>query len=313
MCWRRRRKCLNAYTLTTNRLVLTLKVSLIIPTFDRIASLRLVLQSSLLSASDMEIILVDDKSPQGSSIQKLAKDYGAAYVRNQSQELERQPALCRNLGFEASTGEVIVFNDADTLLASNALEAHARYHAQNPNAAVSSQVWSIAYNKAALDAVQESDVNKSRALAHAAIHDASISWSEINNPHPSDNWWAFLSAQCSFNRRDFERVGRWDEKYSGWGVEDNDIGYRVCKAGMRILYVSDIPCFHIDHPLTREQYKQKCRTALRNLKYMCKKYPEIEKEERVAHRMKELESLSENELKDVTRQGTAGGGPITPN
>jgi GT2 family glycosyltransferase len=260
----------------------------------------------------MEIILVDDKSPQSSSIQSLAKEYGAAYVRNHSQEFERQPALCRNLGFEASTGEVIVFNDADTLLATYALEAHARYHAQNPNAAVSSQVWSIAYNKAAHDAVEESDLNKLRTLAHTTIHDTSISWSKISDPYPSDNWWAFLSAQCSFTRRDFEKVGRWDDKYSGWGVEDNDIGYRVYKAGMRILYAADVPCFHIDHLMTHEQYTQKCRTALRNLKYMCTKYPEIEKEERVTKRMKELETLSENDLKDATRQGTAGGGPIIP-
>ena len=283
-----------------------------IPAFERIASLKAVLQSSLHSAGDMEIILVDDKSPQASSIRKLAKDYGAAYVRNKSNEVERQPALCRNLGFEASTGEVIVFNDADTILATYALEAHVRYHAQNPNTAVSSQVWSIAYSEAALEALQESEVNKLRALAHSAIHDTNISWSEIDRPRPSNNWWAFLSAQCSFNRGDFEKVGRWDEKYSGWGVEDNDIGYRIYRTGIGILYASDTPCFHIDHPMTREEYAQKCRTALRNLKYMCKKYPEIQREERVTQRMKELETLSENELKSMTRQGTAGGGPITP-
>jgi GT2 family glycosyltransferase len=259
----------------------------------------------------MEIILVDDKSPEASSILELAKEYGAAYVRNESKEMESQPALCRNLGFEASTGEVIVFNDADMLLATNALESHVRYHMQIPNAAVCSQFWRIAYSKTALDALQEPDVNKLRTLGHSAIHDTSISWSEISDPHPSSNWWAFLSGQLSINRRDFEKIGRWDEKYTGWGAEDNDLGYRIHKAGMQTLFASDIRAFHIDHPITREDYAQKCRTALRNLKYMCEKYPEIEKEERVRQRLKELETLSNSELKNVTRQGTAGGGPIS--
>ena len=298
-------------TLATTRLVQSLKVSLVIPAFGRMASLRAVLQSSLHSASDMEVILVDDKSPEGSSILKLAREYGAAYIRNESKAMESQRALCCNLGFEMSTGEVIVFNDADTLLAANALESHVRYHVQVPNAAVCSQFWSIAYNKTALDALKEPDVNALRTLGHSLIHDADLSWSETSDPHPSSNWWAFLGGQSSFNRRDFERVGRWDEKYTGWGVEDNDLGYRIYKGGMQILYASDIRAFHIDHPMTHEDYAQKCRTALRNLKYMCKKYPEIEKEERVTQRLKELETLSESELKNVTRQGTAGGGPIS--
>jgi GT2 family glycosyltransferase len=191
------------------------------------------------------------------------------------------------------------------LLAANALESHVRYHERIPNAAVCSQRWSIAYSKTTLDALQKPDVNKLRALGRSAIHDTSISWSRIRDPRPSSNWWAFLSGQASFNRGDFERVGRWDEKYTGWGAEDNDLGYRIHNAGMQILYASDIRAFHIDHPITPEEYAQKCRTALRNLKYMCEKYPEIEKEERVRQRLKELETLSE--LKNVTRQGTASG------
>jgi hypothetical protein len=42
---------------------------------------------------------------------------------------------------------------------------------------------------------------------------------------------------------------------------------------------------------------------------MCKKYPEVLRDERVRRRLEELEALAAG-VSGVVRQGTAGGGPI---
>jgi glycosyltransferase involved in cell wall biosynthesis len=284
------------------------KISVVIPAFDRLASLRSVLQSCARACEHAELVVVDDKSPLSIDIMNLASEYNAIYVRNESSRSEREPALCRNLGLDASSGDMVVFNDADVLVAPNALDLHAKYHSENRNVVVDAQIWSIYDGQPTIDAIREFTLGELKNHAHRVVQDV-VPWSTIDTPQPSDNWWAFLSAQCSFKRSDLLTVGRWDQEYSGWGVEDNDIGYRIYKHALRILYASDILCFHIDHTLSPDEYREKCRSALRNLKRMCKKYPEVLRDKRVRRRLEELEALAAG-VSGVVRQGTAGGGPI---
>lgn len=286
-----------------------MKTSVVIPAFDRIESLRSVLQEWRRSGDNTELVVVDDKSPHAKAIEDIANQHHSLYVRNPSRKSEREPALCRNLGFNASSGDVVVFNDADVLPAPNALELHRRY-AEKGSVVVDAQVWNIAGGQAVVNKMQRFTIDELTSVSQPAIQDQAIVWSTFEHPIPSNNWWAFLSAQCSFRRKDLLRIGRWDEGYSGWGVEDNDIGYRICKEGLRIIYARDVRCFHIDHSISREEYREKCRSALRNLRLMCEKYPEVAADERVRSRLQELERLIQGDFSYVVRQETVGGGPI---
>lgn len=288
-----------------------------IPTFERIRSLSAVLKSCTQTNGefDLEIVVVDDKSSNGTEIKRLAQESKAIYVRNDSGQRERQPALCRNLGFEASSGDIVVFDDADVLLPPNASDRHVQYHAAHTGVVVDAQVWSIPEGEDAIETLPNFTLNELKQRSQRVIQDPDIRWSTLRKGpfrtvRPSDNWWAFLSAQCSFKRADFVKIGRWDEAYAGWGVEDNDIGYRIHKNGLRIIYAKDLLCFHIDHPITREEYKRKCESALRNLKIMCSKYPELLRDTRVRNRLRHLETLLASGFGDIARQETTGGGPI---
>ena len=287
-----------------------MRISVVIPAFDRLDSLRSVLRSWAQPDNEIELILVDDKSPNADALRKTAADCNAVYVRNESARSEREPALCRNLGFEASLGDIIVFNDADIIAAPNAAELFVRYHTTVENAVVDAQVWSISGGQVAVDSLNSFALDELTSVSKP-FYQAEIDWSTASRPRSSNNWWAFLSAQCSFKRETLMAVGGWDREYSGWGVEDNDMGYRICAKGFGILYARDIPCFHIDHAVSREEYMEKCRSALRNLKRMSEKYPEVMKDDRVRSRIKELEGLVKTNLAKISRQSTAGGGPIT--
>jgi glycosyltransferase involved in cell wall biosynthesis len=284
-------------------------ISVIIPAFDRLASLHSVLQCYR-GADNIELVVVDDKSPHSAEIQEISKKNGALYVRNESRASEREPALCRNLGLDASSGDIIVFNDADVLVPDNAVELHRTYHMRNRSVVVSAQVWSIPDGEGAVNAIKEFTLEGLKSVARPFVQDGSIRWSTVDDPVQSDNWWAFLSANCSFKRAELVRIGRWDQEYRGWGVEDNDIAYRAFTHGLHIFYSCDLVSFHIDHTMSREHYREKCRSAFRNLKLMCEKYPSIAGEERVRRRLLELEALSKGDLSHVVRQATAGGGLV---
>jgi hypothetical protein len=143
------------------------------------------------------------------------------------------------------------------------------------------------------------------------IPHADVPWSCIDKIGFSDNWWAFLSAHCSFKRKDLDEIGGWDSSYSGWGVEDNELGYRAHKRGFSFVYAQDLKGFHIDHPITHDEYIEKCASALRNLRLFCSTFPATGQDPRVKARIEELELIVEGGAAATTRQKTAGGGIIT--
>ncbi len=50
-------------------------------------------------------------------------------------------------------------------------------------------------------------------------------------------------------RSDFERVNGFDERFVGWGQEDDDLGLRLRAAGVRLESVLDLTCsLHVWHP-----------------------------------------------------------------
>jgi glycosyltransferase involved in cell wall biosynthesis len=296
-----------------------MKTSVVVPAFERLGSLRAVLQSCRQNVreEDIEVLLVDDKSPYGQNIEELAREYDAIYVRNNSGRTEREAALCRNLGLEASTGEIIIFNDGDIILAPTAMSTHKHYHSRLVNIVIDAQVWSIPEGEPALERLPSLRLGDLKHRARPSLKHVKIRWSRLTGRilpwsvlHPSKDWLPFLSAQCSFKREDVLRVGGWDENYSGWGFEDTDMAYRLYKSGLSIIYAADIPCFHIDHPMSQEEYIGKCETALRNLKYMMHKYPELSNENALIRQLQNLESQVKGDISHTARQGSAGGGPI---
>lgn len=54
-------------------------------------------------------------------------------------------------------------------------------------------------------------------------------------------------------RKDLERVNGFDEAYVGWGQEDDDLGRRLYRAGVRpVVCLATAPAVHIPHRLRRQ-------------------------------------------------------------
>jgi GT2 family glycosyltransferase len=151
----------------------------------------------------------------------------------------------------ASCGEYLLFSDADCIFPPDHLAIHLR--ARRPDLVLAGNCFRL--TKQANDRIDLS------AIASGAFQDF-VSRSERRRlvrlwfknqyyqliRHPSK---PKLNA-CDFGiwRRDFEAVNGFDEGFVGWGCEDDDLGKRLRRAGVRIeTIVRHTRVYHLWHPL----------------------------------------------------------------
>lgn len=115
-------------------------VSVIIPTYNRLNTLRRVLQgleAQTYPQTQFEVIVVSDGSTDGTD--EFLADYAAAgpsfLVRPLRQD-NQGVAAARNHGIAAAEGEIILFLDDDVVPASNLIAEHLRLHRERPQGIV---------------------------------------------------------------------------------------------------------------------------------------------------------------------------------
>ena len=96
-----------------------MKISVIIPVFNRKTDLQRCLDSITIPDDDCEIIVVDDASVDGSF--EFAAAYPNSYVKTFKNLQNRGVNYTRNRGVEYATGDYIVFLDSDDTFLPNAL------------------------------------------------------------------------------------------------------------------------------------------------------------------------------------------------
>jgi glycosyltransferase involved in cell wall biosynthesis len=116
------------------------KVSVVIPTFNRAATLRRALGSVLRQSRPAdEIIVIDDGSTDG-TFELLARDFPKVRVRVQQ---NRGVSSARNLGIAAATSDWIAFLDSDDEWLPEKLEIQFRELAMRPEYRIchSDEIW----------------------------------------------------------------------------------------------------------------------------------------------------------------------------
>src|SRR5262245_9044887 len=119
-----------------------LKVSVVIPTFNRGCSLEETLKYLLANKPDgydaLEIIVVDDGSfvPAREVVEPRALDMlehqGVRWLRQKN----AGPASARNTGFRNASGDIVLFLDDDILAPPDLIKAHISAHRSHPGAVI---------------------------------------------------------------------------------------------------------------------------------------------------------------------------------
>ncbi|WP_339062217.1 glycosyltransferase [Tepidibacillus marianensis] len=70
--------------------------------------------------------------------------------------------------------------------------------------------------------------------------------------------WIFcITRAVSFRKTLLDQVGYFHEEFAGWGSEDNELGYRLYKAGAIFYVAPQITTYHQEHPYVLTERKKR--------------------------------------------------------
>lgn len=251
-----------------------MEVSVCVPYKNRLTNLRLAFEAlarQSLGTDRLEVVL--GVMEHSTELLQLCRDYAdrldvVAVVTDREFHIPH----ARNLAMRSAQGEVIVQMDADTLLDEHALERVVANFEFGQHQCVLGQVVGYGNN-------QDGDV------AEVQEHSFEEYSADLTAMAASDNWpadprfqvphhvpWMFAwTGLVALRRSDVVENGLYfDESFRGWGVDDLEWGYRVCRAGIPIERRGDIFALHLPHP---RDSKANERTETRNYDRFIRKWP----------------------------------------
>jgi len=237
-----------------------LDISVVIPTYNRLDTLSQVVPTLLaqdLPGERFELLVCDSNSTDGT----------AGYL---ARVAERHPnvrhlpgpytgrAAARNAGIHAAGGGIVLFNDSDILASPDLLSTHLARHRERSKIAVVG--WEV----------QVKDLDD---YAFKRDHPA-----ERGHLHPPGRkrlpWLYFLTGNASVPRDALIAVGGFDESFTGYGHEDLELGYRLERAGLEIVYEPKAVNYHCQD-IPHDDQKEKMKLAGRSTVRFYRKHPDF--------------------------------------
>lgn len=233
-----------------------MEISVIVPTFNNRSVLEKTLdalQTQTFRAADYEIIVVDDGSTDGTA-EMVEAMRGPVQIRSLTQSnLGR--AAARNLGARAAQGRILLFIDSDIWATSGVLAAHHRHYPAGAGRR-GVQGRSVTHPDARTttfmktrDITPDLTVRRRRNLSPVHIN----------------------ARNFSILRAEFETVGGFDERFTGYGWEDIELAVRLRGRGVVFDYEPDALSYHF-HVETLDGLRRKMRQMGEGAVYFARKH-----------------------------------------
>lgn len=229
--------------------------SILVTTFRRPRHLALVLESIALQRRvprDFEVVVADDGS--GDETPRVVAAFAAEAdfpVRFTTQPHEGfRLAQVRNNAARLAVGDYLLFLDGDCILPRGHLAAHR--DRRRRGLALLGHCARLSEETSRLLVPENLSVTNLAGLISAAEARS------LSRRHRRARWHALVrhpskprltGGDFGLWRSDFERINGFDERFVGWGQEDDDLGIRLRMAGVRLESVLDLTCsLHVWHP-----------------------------------------------------------------
>jgi glycosyltransferase involved in cell wall biosynthesis len=237
---------------------MTLRLSVVVPTYNRLDTLRHVIPSLVaqdLRGGAFEVIVADSNSTDGTAeyLAGVAREH--PFVRHLPGPYTGR-ASARNAGIAAAQGRVVMFTDADIIASPDLLSRHLEHH-DRPG------VRAVVGMEVQVDSFED-------YLRKRADHSKRT---PLHGEKPKRlSWLYFLTGNASVPKAELERVGRFDEDFTGYGHEDLELGYRLQHAGVPIEYEPRAVDYHW-HPVPWDEQQQKYELAGKSTVRFYRKHP----------------------------------------
>ncbi len=168
-------------------------------------------------------------------------------------------AACRNNGIRHSAGDYLVFIDADFIVLPGTVRAHKKKAAPGFFVAGRCKYLDQAESREILagGCSPESLIKKYSLLPDKPIirdHREFKIYGLLRRVGLANERKQTFGGHFSLFKKDIEAVNGYDENYTGWGGEDQDMALRLCKAGLRgKSAIKDAKAIHLWHPRELEE------------------------------------------------------------
>jgi len=201
----------------------SLDVSVVIPAHDAEGVLPACLRSvSSSEGLSFEVIVVNDASTDGT--ERIAREHGCRVI---SVATNIRSANCRNLGAQHAAGEILVFFDADQTMQPDTLSRYVEVLRDHPT--VDAVVGSLAP-----DTPMSGFFSKFKNFQHHHTHQTA-----------EQDGATLDSGRMAIRRHAFEELGGFEPAFTGAGIEDIALGYRMHRGGRRIRFAPSIQIVHL--------------------------------------------------------------------
>lgn len=237
-------------------------LSVIMPAYNRAKVLRKAIKSFLdqsLQRSAYELIIVNDGSPDETKAvvsEFVLRCSNIVYCEQEN----KGPAAARNLGLRHARGRFVLFTGDDIIATHGLLRAHLECLQAYPGCAVLGFTnWSPGI-----------EVTPFMRFLMERGHQFNYNGLRDGQTCP---WGLFYTSNVSLERRWLEH-DVFDERmpYPVW--EDSELGYRLYKKGLRIVFARKAAAYH-EHFITEEEFNRKTMQSGIVRIHFYRKYPEL--------------------------------------
>ena len=260
------------------------EISVIIPTYNR----REILHYTLLSLTQQdigkerfEVVLIDDGSTDGTREMIATYESLLNIKYHFLTDSGHTPSTARNKGILLSEGRICLLIDSGVMLKDNCISEHLRFYETRPSHATAiGYVYGffapIEVEEEMIKVLVTDDPAESfRRMAEDEM------FQDIRDQHyPKYNdqlqdlpapWFYYWSCHISAQRSDLIAVGMFDESYNGrWGVEDNDLGFRLQAFGVKTYLLRSAQTIHYPHYRSYDDMREQ---GTKNCAYFHSKFP----------------------------------------
>jgi glycosyltransferase involved in cell wall biosynthesis len=212
------------------------KLSVIIPTYNRKDILRKTLAAYCSQSAPeeiLEILVVDDGSTDGTDSVVAQSCEGSPIPIRYLRQDNRGAASARNHGIREARGEIVLFGDDDTIPAGNLVSEHLAWHRKYPEVSV-----------AVLGHVSWSpDVHPTPFMKWVGLAGPLFGYHNLSRGTQVDADY-FYSNNISLKVEFLRKNGIFDEDFPSCLYEDFELGYRLIRRGLRLLYNPDAVGYH---------------------------------------------------------------------
>jgi validoxylamine A glucosyltransferase len=224
------------------------RISVVVPTYNRAEPLRRTLETlthQTLPTDDYEVVVADDGSHDHTrTVTHTFQDQLNLRYHHQPDQGHRV-ATARNNGARLTTAPILTFLDSGTYAGPELLQAHLHTHHNRPDPTLvlgyahGYQPWNPTPGLAEAIATHTPTQVRHQYKDNPAFHDLRHQpLSQVDNDLTRLHfpWLYAWGLNLSMPRTDFDATGGFDERFTSWGTEDLELGYRLHKRGLTLHF-----------------------------------------------------------------------------